>query len=91
MGFIDIQDVHKMVRDIRRENGWELSSLATILPQEVKDLILNSHVDFNNYVDDVFTWDTNFSGVYLAKGYRWLLRERMNSISEDPWSWIWKI
>lgn len=92
VGFVDIQDISKKVRDARRNLDWDLSWLATIIPQAVKEVILSSYVHINNQLEDALIWEGNIQGIYTIKaGYDWLVHDRIVDSNDWAWSWIWTV
>ena len=92
---IDIHDLHLTVKDVFTINGHHSHALYTNLPQAVEDMINNTHIRFNERVEDAFIWNYNKNGVYTAKsGYSWLLSNSESSTilsSTFSWTWIWKL
>ena len=92
---IDIHDIHLTVRDVFTSNDLHTQALYTILPPSIADYINNTHLKFNERVEDEFIWNHNKNGVYTAKtGYSWLLGNSdaaANPMQSVTWSWIWKI
>lgn len=92
---IDIHDLHLSVKDVFTFNGQHTQALYTNLPQPIANSINNTHINFNEIVEDAFIWNHNKNGVYTTKsGYSWLLYNSdssTNTSSHLSWSWIWKL
>lgn len=88
--FVDIQDTQLTLKDVRSLNSWDLNKLATMMPQDVRDEILNTHVHIRDDVPDVLVWDDSVHGTYTARdGYMWLLKQRDVTPNACAWGWIW--
>jgi len=92
---IDIHDLHLSVKDVFTFNRQHTQALYTTLPPTIADSINNTHMNFNDMVDDAFIWSHNKNGVYTTKsGYSWLLHNSTSSSitpSHLSWSWIWSL
>ena len=83
------------MRDVFTYDGQHTQTLYTNLPQTIADFINNTHIKFNDRVNNTFIWNQNINGTYTAKsGSAWLL-ENSNSTTipttMGSWSWIWKL
>ena len=68
--FVDIHDLHLTVKDVFTTGGQHTQSLYTILPTDIKEVINNTHLNFNASIDDIYIWPHNSNSVYTAKsGY----------------------
>jgi len=89
---IDIHDLQLTVRDVFTYDGQPTQALYTTLPHTIAELINNSHINFNERVEDTFIWKENINGAYTAKsGYSWLLGNSVptnNPPNMVSWSWI---
>lgn len=73
-------------------HSWNLSSLYTILPDNIKRVIDAIPFVKNSDLLDNMTWIENSSGIYTPRTtYSWLLSKSRPPLSTDSWTWIWKL
>jgi hypothetical protein len=82
------------VRDVYIDGNWQLDTLYTILPQEIKEKLTAITISLNPSVTDCYTWKGNLNGIYTARdGYYWLNRNSFSARAnnEVSWSWLWHL
>lgn len=87
--FVNISDTEKSLRDVWTNGMWNLLSLSTIIPIQVKDVILQVSVPavVNNNLDDTWIWKESKEGCYsAASGYAWLLSRNGNWAPNQDWN-----
>ena len=92
---IDIHDLQLTVRDVFTYEGQPNQAIYTTLPQPIAEFLNNTHINFNERVEDSFIWSENKNGVYSAKsGYSWILgisASETHNLPTVSWSWIWRL
>lgn len=62
------------VKDVLNINIPHTQTLYSQLPPTALEVVNNTHIKFNDSINDVFIWFNNKNGVYSTKsGYNWLL------------------
>lgn len=90
--FVDIHDVDMHIRDLWRDDSWQLHTLYTQLPQEVIDLIRQLTPFIVENIPDAWVWKHDFSGKYSVKSaYAWLANGQGEQNPAESWAWIWKL
>ena len=90
---MDIHDIQLTIKDVITNEGHHTQSIYTILPTALAEAINNTHLSFNDSIEDAFIWSHNKTGVYSTKsGYHWLLsHHEADNPASVSWNWIWKL
>lgn len=92
--FVHISDTQMRLWDIWIDGSWRFNQLATIIPEQVKNLFLNVTIDnlLHEDLPDCWSWKGNNEGIYNASsGYSWLNSRMLIVSSPMDWKWIWKL
>ena len=86
-----IFDVGKQVKDLWVNGQWYFDSIATLIPDDVKNHITSFPVP-QSEVDDGWICRPKVDGNYSAtNGYGWLLDRCGSEASRLSWKWVWRI
>lgn len=90
--WVNILDTDLRVKDVWQNNNWNLNTLYTFLPDQLKLKILGVPLVQNSDLDDCIVWSLSASGEYTSKiAYLWLVSNSRVDMPLVSWSWIWKI
>ncbi|MCH84332.1 RNA-directed DNA polymerase (Reverse transcriptase), partial [Trifolium medium] len=89
--FVAIQDTDLNIKDVWYNNRWNLETLYTILPDDVKTAILELKPHVVTDLPDVWVWNNASSGIFSPKdAYEWLLQPQP-IYNHSNWKWIWQL
>ncbi|PNY13870.1 ribonuclease H [Trifolium pratense] len=89
--FVAIQDTDLNIKDVWYNNRWNLETLYTILPDDVKTAILELKLHVVTDLPDVWVWNNASSGIFSPKdAYEWLLQPQP-IYNHSNWKWIWQL
>ncbi|KAK7260569.1 hypothetical protein RIF29_26721 [Crotalaria pallida] len=78
------------VKDVCENGRWNLNSLYSWIPNEVKQLILSVPVPISPSCSDVIRWSESIDGIYTARtAYLWLGQHVNEWDTSNNNSWIW--
>lgn len=90
--FVNIQDTNLKIRDVFRDNSWQLQHLASFIPKNIMHVVQRITWVLNDHVHDMVIWKGNLNGSYTAKSsYPWLLKNRFGDQLTYVWNWIWRL
>ncbi|KAK7252062.1 hypothetical protein RIF29_35769 [Crotalaria pallida] len=90
--YVHISDTGKSIRDVWRNGEWDWNSLYTTIPTETADIVNQVRILGFGELKDVWGWSGKDDGIYTASsGYKWLSHTSRNHVSDESWSWLWKI
>lgn len=80
------------MKDIWKQDGWDLNVLGTILLDHVTNAIKDFNIWINSNVGDSWVWSPNLNGNYTAKSvYKWLMSSSHSQSIQTSTSWIWNL
>ncbi|KAJ1385490.1 Ribonuclease H-like superfamily [Sesbania bispinosa] len=86
--FVHVSDLNLQVRDIWDGSNWHLDHLHTIIPDDVRQLILHSQGPNNSPFPDGWYWLGEPNGVFsVSSCYKWIVH---NIRTFPPEEYIWK-
>lgn len=79
------------VCDVVNEEGWHLSNLATTIPGDTMQKLLEWKMFLHHSFQDTVVWNSEISGEFLTKsGYWWLIKCDFPSNMGSGWKSIWQ-
>ena len=82
--YVYISDSFLRVCDVWVENSWNLSQLATPLPQPILDSLRKVNIWLHPDAQDCVVWAGDISGSYsVASAYKWLCGSNMVQCDSD--------
>lgn len=89
--FIHISDSALTLADVLVNGSWNISRLATIVPEYVQQRLVEIQPRTRANIDDHWVWKHSSKGVYTASdAYAWMCHSGPQLPSADSWSWLWK-
>ncbi|KAJ1393932.1 Ribonuclease H-like superfamily [Sesbania bispinosa] len=85
--------MHRCVKDLWYGGVWDFSTLYTMIPDEIMNLIRDIPIPSTILDDpDSWSWKENVDLKYSAKSiYLWLHDQRGTVPRDGAWHWVWRI
>ncbi|KAJ1393197.1 Reverse transcriptase zinc-binding domain [Sesbania bispinosa] len=93
VSFVHVSDLELQVRDIWDGSHWILEHLYTVLPEEVRSIILQSQGPSNSLLPDDWFWLCEVNGIFsVSSCYKWLVHRLRALPTEDSvWKKVWSL
>ncbi|XP_052114154.1 uncharacterized protein LOC127745460 [Arachis duranensis] len=88
--YVHISESDFMVADLWKGVSWEVDSLTTPIPHEIKQFICSLRYPSSTELEPQWEWWLAATKKYSAReGYRWLLKKTLNWNANSNWNWLW--
>ncbi|KAF9667295.1 hypothetical protein SADUNF_Sadunf15G0007900 [Salix dunnii] len=88
---VNISDTDMLVKDLWDDGQWNLESLSTVIPNDIRFDILAVPIPRDRNLKDCVVWENSIAGTYTPHlGYTWLLN-RSRYMEDDTGKWHWLV
>ncbi|KAJ6420916.1 hypothetical protein OIU84_028322 [Salix udensis] len=88
---VNISDTDMLVKDLWDYGQWNLESLSTVIPNDIRFGILAVPIPRDRNLKDCVVWENSMAGIYTPHlGYTWLLNKSRH-MEDDTGKWHWLV